>query len=92
MKHIEQLHLDAIEESMDWIDTLNGWVWGIKKEAAAAKSAEITENIACEFAEFISNHRLDFHPSTRRFIRLDIVKPYTAKELFQEYLKTKENV
>jgi hypothetical protein len=76
MTHIEKLHLDAMI---------------VKDLQAAIKSAAITEDIAIEFAEFISNHRLDFQPSTLGgFIGLDM-KSYTAKELFQEYLKTKEN-
>jgi hypothetical protein len=90
MTHIEQLHLDAITSEV-YIIHKYGQDQIADADKAAAKSAEITDNIACEFAEFISNHRLDFQPSTLgRFIGLDM-KSYTAKELFQEYLKTKEN-
>lgn len=85
MTHIQKLHLNNFNKYFS-IASINCPV-----TEAAMKSAEITENIACGFAEFISNHRLDFQPSTLgRFIGLDM-KSYTAKELFKEYLKTKEN-
>jgi hypothetical protein len=62
MKHIEQLHLDAMI---------------VKDLQAASRSAEITENIACEFAKWLDDYQLS---------------DYQYKLLFQEYLKTKENV
>jgi len=46
------------------------------------KSAEITENIAIEFAEWLDNNSDEpqFH-----------LVQWTYKSMFQEYLKTKEN-
>jgi hypothetical protein len=64
MTHIEQLHLDAMI---------------VKDLQAAAKSAEITEQIAIEFIIWIYKNE-------------ECVSSKTNKELFQEYLKTKENV
>jgi hypothetical protein len=88
MTHIEQLHLEAIEESKDHIDTLTGYVWGIKEAAAAKKSAEITENIACDFAKWLDdNYRYCGFGG-------DEVKKASYKLWFEEYLeylKTKEN-
>lgn len=53
-------------------------------------AALITEKIAIEFAKFISNHKLDFQPAAdSKFIGLDM-KYYTAEQLFQEFLKTKQ--
>jgi hypothetical protein len=62
-----------------------------------AKSAEITENIACEFAEWCQKPSLEdlrqpnviYIPSGNFYWRKH--KKYTPKELFQEYLKTKEH-
>lgn len=89
MTHIEQLHLEAINNSK--FEAPYSPIPQIAVRVAARKSAETTEQISCEFAEFISNHRLDFQPSTNgAFIGLDM-KRYTPKELFQEYLKSKEN-
>ena len=72
MNKIEQLHLEAIDTNM--------WVEGGEyeyAEKAASKSAEITEDIAIEFAEWIleSDH---------------IIWSTSKKELFQEFLKTKK--
>jgi hypothetical protein len=61
MTHIEQLHLDAMI---------------VKDLQAASKSAEITQRIAIEFAEWLDDYQLS---------------DYQYKLLFQEYLKTKEN-
>jgi hypothetical protein len=95
MTHIEQLHLDAIEESKDYIDTTSlAYVWGIKEKEAAFKSAEITENIAIGFVEWLT--KIEAYPCINRELNgLWVMHPqdpknYTPKELFQEYLKTKE--
>jgi hypothetical protein len=80
-KNTTSKYINEREKQTAYLEFIEGSKW----------QSEITENIACEFAEFISNHRLDFQPSTLgRFIGLDM-KSYTAKELFKEYLKTKEN-
>jgi len=75
MTHIEQLHLDAI----------------------TSKSAEITENIACEFAEWLNDNSYCWNWYYKKYTRFWMAHPIpklymkTTKELFQEYLKTKEN-
>jgi hypothetical protein len=94
MTHIEQLHLEAIEESKDYIDTVTAYAmpvfaWGVKEEAAAFKSAEITENIACEFAIFFNG----LMPMNCKQImrRQDLSDEQKVKLVFKKYLKTKEN-
>jgi|688.fasta_scaffold190644_5 hypothetical protein len=77
MTHIEQLHLDAMI---------------VKDLQAASKSAEITENIAIEFAQWIKTYCIvDWDVADRRVYIFDNKFFYGEKELFQEYLKTKEN-
>ena len=40
-----------------------------------------------KFAQWISDHRLDFQPATnKRFIGLDM-KYYTCEELYEEFIK-----
>ena len=81
MTHIEQLHLDA----MRWVTTIQ----------AAKKSAEITEQIACEFAEFCRDRAVretiygSVEPTNNWELRAE-QKIVTTKQLFQEYLKSKE--
>jgi hypothetical protein len=75
MTHIEQLHLDAINDT-EYELIKHSAIYQIDKDKAAAKSAEITENIACEFAKWLDDYQLS---------------DYQYKLLFQEYLKTKEN-
>lgn len=91
MTHIEKQHLDAIEESQDWI--VNEIVWGIKEKIAAKKSAEITENISIEFAEWITSKYFLQYAGKLWASDLPIYSgcSYSTKELFQEYLKSKEN-
>jgi hypothetical protein len=61
----------------------------------AAKSAEITDNIAIGFVEWLT--KIEAYPCINRELNgLWVMHPqdpknYTPKELFQEYLKTKEN-
>ena len=89
MTHIEKLH----SEGMSFVD-------GTKSEESRKyykikKSAEITENIAIEFVEWLT--KIEAYPCINRELNgLWVMHPqdpknYTPKELFQEYLKTKEN-
>lgn len=73
MNKLEKLHLEAIDTNM--------WVEGGEyeyAEKAASKSAEITEQIAIEFAEWL----LDYDPT--------MLYQKSKKEIFQEFLKTKQ--
>jgi hypothetical protein len=74
MNYIEQLHLDAINNA-EFVAAYSP-IPLIEKSIASKKSAEITENIACEFAKWLDDYQLS---------------DYQYKLLFQEYLKTKEN-
>jgi len=79
MTHIEQLHLDAIYGSI---------LAGPKALEAAEAAAEITENIACEFADWLVDIKSSIAYNDETCLRL---YKKSTKELFQEYLKTKEN-
>lgn len=78
MNKIEQLHLDCMI---------------VKDLQAASKSAEITEQIAIEFAEFVTTY-----PDKNKNIHGEMLHAKskydgaeTTKELFREFLKTKED-
>ena len=91
MNKIEQMHLNAIE-SVVYHD--------IDSRTVASKSAEITEQIAIEFAQWIGTNKIGgmlfthshddvwesgyWNPDKRDY------DPWTTKELFQEFLKTKQ--
>lgn len=65
----------------------------VNEELAASKSAEITEQIAIEFAEWCSLNAT-MHPKKKNWYRYadktDELLPYTTKELFQEFLKKQQ--
>ena len=81
MNKIEQMHLDTMI---------------VKDLQSAVKSAEITEQIAIEFAEWCNTPNLEdirqgnvvYVPSGNFYWHNHI--KYTLKELFQEFLKTKQ--
>lgn len=75
MTHIQKLHLNNFNKYFS-IASINCPV-----TEAAMKSAEITENIACEFAEWLDNNDFTLYQFNSDQYKL----------LFQEYLKTKEN-
>ena len=74
MNKIEQMHLDTMI---------------VKDLQSAVRSAEITEQIAVEFADWIGNHSyqktVDGLWTNNWGISQD-----TTKELYQEFLKTKQ--
>jgi hypothetical protein len=88
MTHLEQLHLDAITSEVYIIEEY-GQDQIADADKAAAKSAEITENIACEFAIFFNG----LMPMNCKQImrRQDLSDEQKVKLIFREYLKTKEN-
>lgn len=92
MKTIERLHLEAIEESKNWIEGLDGNYWGVEDKIAASKSAEITENIAIEFGDYLNQYYKPWRigqwiPTHTIF---DFPDKKSSKEIFQEFLKYKE--
>jgi hypothetical protein len=89
MTHIEKLHLDAITSEV-YIIPKYGQDEIADADKAAAKSAEVTENIACEFAEWINNRGYT-QVEDGFFASLIDLNGKSTKQLFQEYLKTKEN-
>ena len=80
MTHIEQLHLEAIQndKSVRKYFCVNDFGTSKLEMIVAKKSAEITKNIAIEFVMWI-------------YYNEEWVSSKTNEELFQEYLKSKEN-
>ena len=76
MTHIEKLHLEAINNSK--FEAHYSPIPQIAENVAAKKSAEITEQIAIEFAQWVDRNKFN-------------IFNLSFKELFQEYLKSKEN-
>lgn len=83
MTHIEQLHLDAINNA-EYIAAYS-LIPLIEKSVVSKKSAEITEQIACDFIAWVERNKLD---SSGKYLHLFHL---SYKDLFQEYLKSKEN-
>lgn len=89
MTYIEKLHLEAIDNN---ICSESNYSRILGKNEAASKSAEITENIAIEFAEWASKYDWVFMADRNYWVNDDSrLHPKTTKQLFQEYLKSKEN-
>ena len=86
MNKIEQLHLDAIKYEEASCMTQDGdyiqFVENHNYYDVAVKSAEITEQIAIEFVQW-----LDYNAQQREYYPMRIM---TTKELFQEFIKTKQ--
>lgn len=86
MNKIEQLHSDAIKQSIQWVD------WNLADRQineTASKSAEITEQIAIEFLKwsYLSEEAQEYKGNLV-FSEIDVDK--MAKELFQKFIKTKQ--
>lgn len=65
MNYIEKLHFNAIDEHESEI-IKHSAIYVIDKEKAASKSAEITEQIAIEFSEWLQENRwFSFHNDGR---------------------------
>jgi len=86
MNKLEELHLDGITQAeYSPEDKVPNYV-GFAKE-----SAKITEQIAIEFSEWVSKYDWVFMFDKNYWINDDVSKhPKTTKELFQEFLKTKQ--
>lgn len=76
MNGIQQMHLDAIDTNM-WVEGRTEYEHASK---AAKKSAEITEQVAVEFAKFCLNKAKDLDTHTVY---------HNIDSTFQEFLKTK---
>lgn len=89
MNKLEQLHLQAIELEV-YVDTKPYDVHFVADtDRAASKSAEITQQIAVEFAEWIAYTKKHggVKPLQEALIQYRLK---TTEELFQEFLKTKQ--
>jgi hypothetical protein len=81
MNYIEQLHLDAINDT-EYELIKHSAIYQIDKDKAAKKSAEITKKIAIEFAEWLLGNVI-FNYSGK-------YRGYSNIELYQEFLKSKQ--
>jgi len=89
MNKIEQMHLDAIENN---ICSESNYSKILGRQETASKSAEITQQISAEFAEWCANSHFHYYYNgddwcwgnshTQQYL--------STKELFQEFLKTKQ--
>ena len=87
MNKLEQLHFEAITEAE--FSNYSGHSEG--QEVAAIKSAEITEQIAVEFAEWMADNRVSLSAKRRDSEQFFYQgKEINSKEVFQEFLKTKQ--
>lgn len=95
MDKLEQLHFEAITEAE--FSNYSGHSEG--QEVAAIKSAEITEQIAGEFAEWLPDNGFTcYDDDSTEITRVYWVsflgkykdKEFSSKEVFQEFLKTKQ--
>lgn len=92
MNKIEQMHLDAIKyEEVDCMTQDGEHIKFVENDSyydVAVKSAEITSQIAVEFAVWL-NKTDDIAAKTKH---IDFTKSdeEVAKDLFQEFLKTKQ--
>lgn len=83
MNKLEQLHLDAIAQAdYDPEDKVPNYV------GFASKSAEITEQIAIEFAQWLSGLIISNYKSGGNWYHKGMI--YSTNMLFQEFLKTKQ--
>ena len=81
MNKLETLHLDAITQAdFDPEDKAPNYV------GFASKSSEVTEQIAIEFAEWCAKNA-QFYNNDNWFSNFNDCK---TKDLFQEFLKTKQ--
>jgi hypothetical protein len=91
MTHIEKLHFDAFESDAIMANLICG-----ETERASKESAEITQRIAIEFAEWLNDNSYCWNWYYKKYTRFWMAHPIpelymkTTKELFQEYLKTKQ--
>jgi hypothetical protein len=62
-------------------------------EKAASKSAEITEQVAIEFGNFLFSKGIEYYDDLTNGVNYTVENKegiFTMKELFQEFLKTKQ--
>jgi uncharacterized protein YnzC (UPF0291/DUF896 family) len=58
MRSLQELHLEAIEDSKDWIEDsqFNQNLWKVNDTKSASKSAEITLKFAIEQLKLVGNY------------------------------------
>lgn len=87
MTHIEKLHLEAIDNN---ICSESNYSRILGKNEAASKSAEITEQIACGFAEWVSKYDWVFMADRNYWVNDDSrLHPRSTKELLQLWKERK---
>ena len=85
MNKIEQMHLDVMKEvDSNFTNSLGFFI-----TRTASKSAEITEQIAIEFAEWCESNAVR-EKSGMWMMYSNPTTLITKEQLFQEFLKTKQ--
>jgi hypothetical protein len=80
-KTLQELHLEAIENSYHTVYRNMNEEEEVNNEEAASKSAEITEQIAIEFWSWMREN--DTPDNAERYGN------FTNKDMFQEFIKTR---
>ena len=88
MNKIEQMHLDAIESEVYVDESDYDVLFVANTNKAAIKSAEITQEIAVEFAEWIADSKLHGY-SKQLYEAMIRHKVSTTKELLQIWKEQK---
>ena len=86
MTHLEEKHYDAINSEFDTVQGV-----GYNKRKSAKNCAQITEQIAIEFAEWVDDNyyvQINFASNGKNHIWTDGEVEKTTKELFNEFLQS----
>ena len=96
-EEIEQMHLDVIKQSYHSyrLDEEDASVVEevFLENRAAVKCAEITEKVAIEFGNFLFSKGIEYYDDLTNGVNYTVENKegiFTMKELFQEFLKTKQ--
>lgn len=84
MNKIEKLHLDAIKNCKNEVafNVFGTMIYIVDENLAPTEASKVTEQIAIEFAEWLIKELI--LSSHGKYLS------HTPKELFQEFLKTKQ--
>jgi hypothetical protein len=95
MNKIEQMHLDVIQNDKHIRKQLcvNDFGTSDLEKTVASKSAEITQQIAIEFGNFLFSKGIEYYDDLANGVNYTVENKegtFTMKGLFQEFLKTKQ--
>ena len=92
---LEPMHLDVIQNDKNIRKHLcvNNFGTSDLEKTVASKSAEITEQVAIEFGNFLFSKGIEYYDDLANGVNYTVENKegiFTMKELFQEFLKTKQ--